>query len=213
MSKCNPVVISGAVEGLLDEALVGYLIEHAGASSGPIYGKQGKGYLLRNLRGYNQSARFRPWIILIDLNNDDECAPPFRASLLPIPSTYMCFRIAVREVEAWLFADRERLARFLSIPVSRIPQNPEIIDQPKRRMVDIASSSRRRDIREDMVPRPGSGRIIGPAYTSRLIEFVLDPQRGWRPDVAVQLSESLARCMRCLCRIVQEYRDNLSSSS
>jgi hypothetical protein len=36
-------------------------------------------------------------------------------------------------------------------------------------VVELARYSRRRDIREDMVPRPGSGRSVGAAYTSRLI--------------------------------------------
>lgn len=77
MPNRSPVVISAIVEGLADEALIRRLIEYVGASTGPIYGKQGKGHVLRNLPGYNQSARFRPWIVLLDLNHDDDCAPHF----------------------------------------------------------------------------------------------------------------------------------------
>ena len=141
MPNRSSVVISAAVEGLADEALIRRLIEYVGASAGPIYGKQGKGHVVRNLPGYNQSARFRPWIVLLDLNHDDDCAPPFRVSLLPNPSPYMCFRIAVRQIEAWLFADRERLARFLSVASSRIPQDPESLDNPKQTMVNLARQS------------------------------------------------------------------------
>lgn len=36
------VVISAAVEGLIDEAVVKRLITEAGATVGPVYGKQGK---------------------------------------------------------------------------------------------------------------------------------------------------------------------------
>ena len=43
------VVISGAVEGLVDEAVLRVLIRHVGASAGPVYGKHGKDYLLKNL--------------------------------------------------------------------------------------------------------------------------------------------------------------------
>lgn len=202
MKNGNPVAISSAVEGLVDEALIKRLVQHLGGSSGPVYGRRGKQYLLDKLKGYNQSARFRPWIVLVDLNHDDDCAPPFRTSLLPNPSPNMCFRIAVREVEAWLFADRERLSRFLSIGINFIPQHPESVDHPKCAMVDLARRSRRMDIRQDMVPRPGSSRKIGPAYTSRLSEFIQDATNGWRPDVAASSSDSLARCLRCLQQLM-----------
>jgi hypothetical protein len=93
----------------------------------------------------------------------------------------MCFRVAVRETEAWLLADRERLARFLGISTSRIPLDPEAMDDPKSLMVDLARHSRRREIREDMIPRSGSGRNVGPAYVSRLIEFVAE--KKLTPDI------------------------------
>jgi len=146
--------------------------------------------------------RFAPWIILIDLDDDDDCAPPYRKSCLPRPAPYMCFRVAVREIESWLLADRERLAKFLSVRVSRIPLDLEKLDSPKSTMVEIARHSRRRGIREDMVPRPGSGRKVGPAYTSQLIEFAGDSKRGWRPTVAAKTSDSLNRCVRCLLRLI-----------
>lgn len=108
----------------------------------------------------------------------------------------------MRQIEAWLFADRERLARFLSVASSRIPQDPESLDNPKQTMVNLARQSRRRQIIEDMVPRPNSGRNVGPAYTSRLIEFVQDATNGWNPGVASRLSDSLNRCLRCLHQLV-----------
>lgn len=202
MKNRNPVAISSAVEGLVDEALIKRLVLHLGGSSGPVYGRRGKQYLLGKVKGYNQSARFRPWIVLVDLNHDADCAPPLRTSLLPDPSPYMCFRIAVREAEAWLLADRERLSRFLSVRLNLIPQNPELVDQPKCTMVDLARHSQRMDIRQDMVPRPASSRKIGPAYTSRLIEFIQDTTKGWRPDVAAGSSDSLTRCLRCLQQLI-----------
>src|SRR6266498_3879839 len=125
------VVITGAVEGDVDEAVVRCLIEHIQARTRAVYGRNGKGHLHRRLSGYNQAARFSPWIVLVDLDHDSECAPPFRDSWLPDPSQYMCFRVAVRAVKAWLMADRERLARFLSVDLARIPQNVESVSHPK----------------------------------------------------------------------------------
>ena len=186
------VVFSAAVEGLVDEAMLRRLVEHAGSGLGPVHGGNGKASLLQRLSGYNNAARFAPWIVLVDLDRDADCAPPFREQHLPQPALHMIFRVAVREAEAWLMSDRESLARYLSVAVARIPQRPEDEPDPKRRIVDIARNSRKRAIREDMVPRPGSGREVGPAYTSHMIEFA---QTHWRIDIATQHSDSLRRCM------------------
>ena len=186
------VVLAAAVEGLIDEAVVRRLAKHVGMEVGPVHGKNGKGHLRQRIAGYNNAARISPWIVLVDLNRDAECAPPLRDAWLHQPATNMCFRVAVREVESWLLADRGRLARFLRVPISRVPTTPEAIEDPKRALVELAARSRRRDIREDMVPRPGSGRTVGPAYASRLIEFV---GTHWNPEVAAGSSDSLRRCL------------------
>ena len=63
---------------------------------------------------------------------------------------------------------------------------------------------RRKRIREYMVPRHGSGRQTGPAYVSRLIEYV---DTTWRPDVAARHADSLQRAITCLRRLVEGRRD------
>ena len=195
------VVISAAVEGLVDETVVKSLIADAGATAGRVYGKKGKPYLRRSIAGYNNAARFGPWVVLVDLDQDTDCAPQLRNIWLDARAPKLCFRVAVRAVEAWLLADRESIAKFLSVSQTHIPLSPEAESNPKQIMVDIAAKSKRRSIREDMVPRPGSGRLVGPAYTSRLIEFVQSSL--WRPAVAAQRSDSLRRCRRCLERLIQ----------
>ena len=197
------VVISAAVEGLIDEAVVKRLIMEAGATVGPVYGKQGKKPLRAGVNGYNNAARRRPWIVLVDLDQDADCAPDFCRAWISEKSPKLCFRVAVREVEAWLLSDRESIARFLSVAMSRIPTDPELELNPKQTMVNLAAISKRRSVREDMVPRRGSGRSVGPAYTSRLMEFIQSPEPLWRPNHAANHSQSLQRCMRCLEKLVQ----------
>jgi len=196
------IVVSAAVEGRVDEALVKRLISEAGGIPGGVYGRNGKLPLRARINAYNSSARFRPWIVIVDLNHEADCAPDLCRAWLPTRSLKLCFRVAVREAEAWLLADRERISKFLSISKARIPLNPELEENPKQMMVNLAAHSRRRNIREDMVPRPGSGGDVGPAYTSRLIEFISAPQGGWRPDIASTYSESLKRCIECLRRLI-----------
>lgn len=70
-------------------------------------------------------------------------------------------------------------------------------------MVNLGRRSRKRAIRKDMVPRHGSGRTVGPAYASRLIEFV---STEWRPAVAAERSDSLKRAIRCLQELLASGR-------
>jgi hypothetical protein len=113
----------------------------------------------------------------------------------------MCFRIAVRAVEAWLLADRERVAQFLGVRPARVPHDPDGLDDPKEAVVNLARQSRRHAIRNELVPSARSGRRVGPLYTARMIEFVGDEQDGWRPEFAAKASNSLARCLKSLPRL------------
>jgi hypothetical protein len=198
-----PIVISSAVEGLVDEAVVKRLIAEAGGKAGPVFGKNGKPHLKQRINGYNQAASRAPWLVLIDLNHEFDCPPPLKSAWLPRPSPNMCFRIAVREVEAWLLADRQRFASFFQIPLSAIPTDPESIDDPKEFVVNLAGRSRSRAIKKDMTPRIGSGRTVGPGYISRLIEFAFDPRKGWRPQHAASSSESLKRSLKRLRELAE----------
>jgi len=60
-----------------------------------VYGKNGKAHLRQRLNGYNQAAHFNPWLVLVDLDHEADCAPLFRAAWLPKPGPLMCFRVAV----------------------------------------------------------------------------------------------------------------------
>jgi hypothetical protein len=193
--------VSGAVEGDVDDAVARRLVLHVRAAVSVIHVRYGKDQLLARLAGYNAAARVSPWLVLLDLDDDAECAPAYARACLRGRVPGMCLRIVVREIEAWLLADRERIARFLAVPRGAVPLVPETLADPKSAMVQLAAHSRRRDIRDDMVPRPGSGRKVGPAYSSRLIEFARDPRKGWRPRQAARNANSLARCLAALRQI------------
>jgi hypothetical protein len=180
---------------MVDDAILRRLLRHTSLEPGPIQIKEGKQNLLARLSGYNNAARFSPWVVLLDLNSDAPCASEYRGNLLPAESDFMNLRIAVRQVEAWLLADRGHVARFLSVSAERIPRAPEGAVNSKLAMVNIARGSRSRAIVADMVPREGSGRSTGPAYPSRLIEFI---DTRWDPDAAEQHSPSLSSCLNRL---------------
>jgi len=188
-------VFTIAVEGRADVPIVRKILEHVGYEVGVVHGQAGKATIDRNLRGYNNAARYAPWLVVRDLNGDAPCAPELVHRLLPQPAPRMHFRIAVRVAEAWLLADDEQIKRFLRVNRALVPQYPETLPMPKRTLIDLARRSRIRSIREDMVPRPGSSATVGPAYVSRVGEFA---REFWRPDVALDRSDSLRRCIERL---------------
>ncbi len=202
-------VVTAAVEGLTDEAVAERLINHAGGKLGNVHGRRGKGFLRRQIDGYGQAARRSPWLVLVDLDMDAECPVGLVRIWLEKPgNTFLCFRVAVREVESWLLADRETLAAYLRVRSGRIPSNPERLEDPKRVMIDVASRSTSRAIREDMGRGREKGRRRGNrSYARRLAQYV---HLAWRPDVAAQHSESLARTVGCLQRVVREYAEAVS---
>jgi hypothetical protein len=195
MKSGRATEVSCAVEGLVDEAISRRLVRECLLSAGPVYGRNGKQFLLDRISGYNNAARFSPWFVVVDLDTDFDCAPPALQAWLPRPAPAMVLRVAVREAEAWLMADRDSFAAFLGVSGDRIPTAPELEVDPKRTVVALARQSRKRSIREDMVPRASSGRNEGELYVARVIQYV---QKHWRPRIAAQRADSLRRCLERL---------------
>ena len=202
-----PPCVCAAVEGPTDEAVLRRLLAECGLPEPTVYGKQGKAAIHKRIHGYNAAAKQTPWIVMIDLDSDADCAPELVSDWLPSPAPLMHLRVAVHEVESWLLADTERIGKFLGVPLSRVPANPDAVPNPKLTLINLARRSRSRAVREDMTPRPKSGRTVGPAYVSRLIEFATDATAGWRPEVAVKESPSLQGCMNRLGLLAKAMRE------
>lgn len=200
------VWIKVAVEGAVDEAVARKLIQHIGAQADTVYVNYGKQRLLEKVAGYNQAAKGQPWLVLVDLDRCS-CAVALLQKWAPQPSPYLCLRVAVRMVEAWLLADTDHIADFLGVSANRIPNNPEQLSDPKQELVALAAQSHKRAIREDMVPNPSAGQKVGSGYSARLIEFV---ENHWDITQAVRHAPSLQGAVGCLARIVQRYRSFLS---
>jgi hypothetical protein len=67
---------------------------------------------------------------------------------------------------------------------------PDQIPDPKQSLVNLARRSRRRTLRESIVPRRGSTAPQGPDYNGCLGDFV---RNHWNRDSAVGRSPSLGR--------------------
>jgi hypothetical protein len=190
-------VVSAAVEGDLDAAVVRRLIGEVGLPVGSIFGRKGKSRLDKHLPGYNNAARLGPWFVLRDLDHDAPCAAQLVQGLLPAPAPRMCLRVAVREVEAWLLADYAGMAKLFQLPIDQIPRSPESLDDPKGALVQLARRSPNRTLRQEIVPAPRTTAKVGPGYTARMIDFAA---RLWLPRTAALASPSLASCLRAIER-------------
>lgn len=189
----TPVTI--AVEGPTDTAVARKLLRHVGLSDGPVYEAGGKSRLDQKLQAYNNAARNAPWFVLRDMDQDAPCAPALVGRLLKVPARYMRLRIAVHQGESWLLADAERMAAFLHVQTETVPQSPDALVNAKQTLINLARTSRSRDVRAALVPAEGSTASVGRQYTSMIAEFA---REHWRPGIAAKRSESLARCIRSL---------------
>lgn len=190
------------MEGDLDEAVLRRTLTSAGGEPGSIFGRKGKPNLLSSLRGYNNAAAHWPWAVLVDLDQECECAPDCVIQWLPQPAPLMRLRAVVRAIESWILADAERISKFLAVPPNRIPQRPDELPNPKLSLVNLARGSRKPSIRRELVPDPVGGRSVGPLYNSRLMSFVDDEVNGWRPTEAAQRSPSLAKCLQRISELI-----------
>lgn len=180
-----------AAEGNLDLAVLRRLIGDAGFTPGAEYGRRGKAQIDARINQYNKAARHAPWIVLRDLDRDSNCAGELATRLLKEPSELMIFRIAVREVEAWLLADADRFAQTFKVTLGAIPKQPEGLLRPKAQLLDIVAKSSSRDVKLAMVIRSTNGSLaIGPEYNALLEDFA---STTWKPAIAAKYAPSLAK--------------------
>jgi len=159
------------------------------------YGRSGSGFLKKRIRSWNQAARQLPFLVLTDLDQA-ECAPSLIGEWLPTePHPNLLLRVAVREVEAWLLADHQGWAEFLGLQQPPKFHRPEDLPDPKAALLKEAARSRRRSIRSDLLPAPGTTARVGPNYNGRLIDFV---GTTWHPERARHHADSLDRMIRAI---------------
>ena len=190
----NNVVL--AVEDRLSDAVATKILEKFGVEIVKRIGYQGKSDLERKTPELNRAANGITVFMLTDLDSPRDCPPKLiRSWVKGILNPRFCFRVAVMEIESWIMADRQAVSEFLSIPLNRIPRNTDEIDSPKEFLVSLARRSRKKAIREALVPGPGANFSVGIEYNTLLSKFV---REHWDLERAAVVSPSLKRTLNRL---------------
>lgn len=151
-------------------------------------------YIKTNIKGFYNASKGCPFFVLTDLD-DYKCPVSLINDWIKYPKRLgFIFRVAVREVEAWLLADIDGFAEFTGVSISFFPQNPELEKDPKRKLIEIVKRSRKRSLKEDILPL-NQNAVVGPNYNGKLMEFV---QGEWDIKRAIIRSNSLGRAYKSL---------------
>jgi hypothetical protein len=139
--------------------------------------------------------------ILTDLDSE-ECPPTLIRKWFPtvgdpalLPKETV-FRVAVREVEAWILADRDAFAKFMGIPKANFPEFPDDLDDPKQHLLGVLRRKGRKKRHREMLPRGNAH--IGPGYNAEICRFI---EKKWSPLRAAAKSPSLRRAIEALKRL------------
>jgi len=185
------------VEDALSESVARMLVAEAGFDlmQCTFTGKRGLGFLKSNLPSYFSAAKRRPVFLVTDLD-DAACAPSLVVEWMrgKVRAQNFMLRVAVREIEAWLLADRTGINRFLGIPLKRIARAPEEVADPKKELLLLAkgaSAERRRGL----IRTEGAEVFRGLNYNRILGDFVAD---GWSSERAAVASASLRKAIDAL---------------
>lgn len=191
-----------ATEDRLSETVAARLIAETGHSVAAKIPKDrrkhaGFGYLKTRLPDFILSCRGGlNFLLLTDLDTKP-CPPDLLKDWLgeTIKPDSLLLRIAVREVESWVLADRSQFANWLGVSEATVPIDPEACLDPKAELLNLASRSRNREMREGLLPKKDAASKVGLEYNDLLCAFVIE---NWRIEEASQLSPSLERAIRRL---------------
>jgi len=190
-----------AVEDSLSKAVAERILAHYAIDVAQTIGLRGSGYLRTKARSLNITALGFPVFMLTDLDTRKRCPVDVVESWIGAPrNPGFLFRVAVMEIEAWVLADRDAFARFITVATTRLPNDADSIDDPKQLIINLVRRCKDAGLRRDLVPASGSTATIGPAYNARLTQFVATE---WDPSSAAPASASLRRTLSSLSRFVE----------
>jgi hypothetical protein len=152
----TPIPLNLAFEDALTESLALKILKTipVGYATRTIYNRGDYGYLKRTINGFNNAAKGTPFLVGTDVDRY-ECPPALINDWLTKPKHHnLLIRVAVREAEAWVLADRDSFANFLGIRAVTVPDDVEALPNPKATLIQLARRARKKQLRDDICPTP-----------------------------------------------------------
>lgn len=164
-------------------------------------GGKGNQFLRKKFPSLANTARKFPVLFITDLDMVS-CAPTLIKTwtqAINLPERFL-FRVVVREIEAWLLADRDGFAEFSGVPLTRLPSDVETLDDPKNTLLTLVRGYGKSSLKRDLLPPANSKAKVGLGYNARLTAFA---QGHWNPETASSHANSLARARHRLEKLAQ----------
>ncbi|MFU9135365.1 hypothetical protein [Erwinia tasmaniensis] len=183
--------ISIATEDVLTEEVITKILSFKGRFEiVHKLGRKGCGFLTNKLSNFNELAKTHNVLVFFDLD------------LKPNPNAYksslegkvankngsLHILISVREVESWVLADRIGLSAYFNISRDKIERDPDVLPDPKEKIINLAKASKNPLIKKGIPPKAGAAAKVGISYNSLLTNFIWD---GWDFTRALEHSQSL----------------------
>lgn len=160
--------------------------------------KRGKGYIKSKINNINSSNPIFNFFVVTDLDQT-ECAPILIKNWFTRPiRENLIFRVAVREIEAWLLADISGFAAYLRLSEAYLKNkigNPDALADPKLKLISLVDECSIKDYKTDIVKKEKTSYKQGAGYNTRLNEFV---ENYWNLPRARTQSRSFEKACKAL---------------
>lgn len=178
-----------ATEDEVSECVGIQLAIEAGLKVSQCIRRGGNGYLRSRIKNFCEIAKTQPVLLLTDLDRV-RCPPALITAWFGkhTKPEQLIFRVAVREIEAWLLADHDAILSLFGRRMS-LPDVPDDLEDPKAKFLHLARNASRA-VRDDLVVSEGSIASQGLGYNSRLSGWI---RTSWSPARAATRSPSLSR--------------------
>lgn len=141
----------------------------------------------------NNVARNVMPVLMIADADQAPCVVTQRNSWLPPNVSHrLSMRLAVKEAEAWILADHIGFSRFAVVSKDLFPAQPETENDPKQTLLALVKRSKRRELRDEMLPGKGATSPVGLGYNIHMTDFV---KNHWNVNRAIDRAPSLARAI------------------
>jgi len=162
-----------ATEDALSEMVAGTLLHQVGTRNIQVrMRKEGFGYLRSRIADFNRIAeKVMPVLLITDLYRK-QCPPEMIVDWLPVPrSPRLLFRIAAREAESWVLADRAAFSRFIGVSVAAMPTAPDELPDQKAALLKLIRKSSKQELKRGWC-LICSGRVMIPSKKKKVHQRV-----------------------------------------